>query len=71
MDEPRKGHRIRCISMYDEQRPIPDGMFGTIDHVDDIGTIHVNWDNGRKLGIIPGFDLYEIVDQEHEQRGLL
>lgn len=54
------GTRIVVYSMEDP-RPIPYGTQGTVRHVDDIGTIHVDWDNGRRLGIVPGEDSFEIV----------
>lgn len=40
--------------------PIQDGATGTIVHVDDWGHIHVQWDNGRSLSVIPGEDKFEI-----------
>lgn len=55
------GKRIRCIHMYDPQ-PIEPNTLGTIFHVDDIGQIHVKWDNGRSLAIIPEEDDFEIFD---------
>ena len=44
-----KGTRIELLSMNDSQA-VPPGTRGTVDHVDDLGTIHMNWDNGRTLG---------------------
>jgi len=35
---------------------VEEGTKGTVTHVDDIGTIHMKWDNGRGLGLIPGED---------------
>jgi len=29
------------------------GATGTVAHVDDLGTIHVRWDDGHSLGIVP------------------
>ncbi len=48
--------------MGDDPNPIPDNTFGVVDHVDDIGTIHCLFDNGRLLGIIEGIDVFEMVD---------
>ena len=31
-------------------------VLDAVDAVDDIGTIHVRWDNGSGLGIVPGVD---------------
>ena len=45
-----KGCRVELIRMDDPQAP-PIGTKGTVTHVDDIGTIHVAWDNGSSLGI--------------------
>lgn len=57
-----EGHRIRLIHMgEDDPHPVEDGAEGTVDWVDSIGTIHVNWDNGRGLGLVPGIDLYEFI----------
>ena len=56
-----KGKRIKCIHMMDDY-PILSGELGTVDAVDDMGTIHVNWDSGRRLGLVPEEDEYEIVD---------
>lgn len=60
MSEELKGKRIKCVSMNDDH-PIESGELGTIDLVDDMGTIHVKWDNGRTLGIVPEEDKYELV----------
>lgn len=54
------GTRIRCIAMYDKY-PVPVGTEGTVRHVDDIGTIHVNWDNGSGLGLVYGEDRFEVI----------
>ena len=43
------GTRIRLNSMDDPWHPIPPGTEGEVDFVDDIGTIHMKWDNGRLL----------------------
>ena len=48
------GTRIELISMSDPYSPVPSGTKGTVSFVDDIGTIHPKWDNGRCLGVIVG-----------------
>lgn len=53
-----KGTRIMLLHMENDPRPIPDNMRGTVDHVDDLGTIHCSFDNGRRLGIIPDEDSF-------------
>lgn len=47
----KPGSRIRLLKMYDPH-PVEPGTTGTIQYVDDQGTIHVNWDNGRTLGVV-------------------
>lgn len=34
------------------------GLAGTVAAVDDTGTVHVRWDTGRTLGLIPGVDSF-------------
>ncbi len=51
------GKRIKCIWMSDP-KPIPPQTKGIVEHIDDMGTLHVKWDNGRILGIIPEEDIF-------------
>ena len=57
------GTRIRLIHMDDPYSPIPDGTTGTVAYVDDIGTLHMKWDNGRSLGICPDVDSFEVIKE--------
>ena len=56
-----KGARVRLVSMDDMQAP-PAGTEGTVQYVDDAGTIHVQWDTGGSLGLVPGADEWELVE---------
>ena len=53
-----EGTRIVLDRMGDDPRPIPPGTKGTVIHVDDIGTVHCSFDNGRQLGLVPGEDSF-------------
>ena len=55
-----KGSRVKCIEMRDAHA-VPRGTKGTVVLVDDIGTVHVNWDNGQSLGLIVGEDRFHAV----------
>ena len=55
------GTRIRLNSMEDPYAPIAPGTEGEVDFVDDIGTIHMKWDNGRSLALIPGEDSFSVL----------
>jgi len=48
-----EGARVKLIHMDDVQSP-PPGTLGTVDLIDDVGTIHVTWDNGSTLGVAYG-----------------
>ena len=50
------GTRVELTSMEDEYRKLKPGERGTVTGVDDIGTIHVNWDCGSCLGVAYGED---------------
>ena len=58
------GTRIQLHHMGDDPNPIPEGMTGTVDLVDDIGTIHCTFDNGRALGLIPGEGSFSVIAPE-------
>lgn len=54
------GTRIELISMEDPQAIEP-GTKGTVDFVDDAGQIHMKWDNGRTLALIPEEDSFKTI----------
>ncbi len=58
------GTRIRLIHMDDPYAPVPEGMTGTVVAVDDAGTLHMKWDNGRSLGICPEVDSFTMIGGE-------
>lgn len=60
-----KGTRIKLINMNDSQ-PVPSGTIGTVERIDDLGQIHMKWDNGRTLALVTGEDEFEVVEQVKE-----
>lgn len=57
---PRVGDRIRLLAMDDIQAP-PLGTEGVVTYIDNVGTVHVRWDSGSGLGLVPGVDRWEII----------
>ncbi|MGV9196400.1 DUF4314 domain-containing protein [Arcanobacterium canis] len=64
MSQIEPGTRIRLLHMDDPYAPVPSGTLGTVRLVDDTGTIHVVWDNGSQLGIIPGEDRFQVLENK-------
>lgn len=64
------GTRIELIHM-DDNWAVPPGTRGTVEHVDDAGQIHMKWDNGRTLAIVPQVDKYRKLTQQEllEEQG--
>ena len=52
------GTRLELIGMDDPFAPVPAGMRGTVNYVDDQSQIHVKWDNGSGLALIPDMDSF-------------
>ena len=60
-----KGTPIRLYSMEGEQS-VPPGSRGVVDHVDDIGKIHMKWENGSCLALNIEVDRFDIITQQDD-----
>ena len=56
-----KGTRVELIHMDDPYTRLTAGDKGTVNHVDDMGTIHISWDCGSILGAVYGEDIIKII----------
>lgn len=54
------GTKIELDHMEDPQA-VPPGTKGTVEYVDDIGQIHVKWENGSGLALIYGVDYFHTI----------
>jgi len=62
------GTRICLDSMGDDPNPVPSGAKGTVIAVDDIGSLHCEFDNGRSLGICPEVDSFHKISEQTESQ---
>ncbi len=68
MTEPQKGDRVRLIYTSDEFTKLRSGATGTVtryqkDIMDEYDQLHVAWDEGSRLGLIPqSGDQWEIIE---------
>lgn len=57
------GTRIELIRIEDPWTALKPGDRGTVMMVDDAGQIHMNWDRGSSLALIPGEDSFMVVSE--------
>ena len=62
------GTRVMLLHMGSDPNPVDDHTRGTVKAVDDIGTVHCVFDNGRNLGLAAGEDQFRKLTAE-ELRG--
>ena len=58
------GTKIQLISMRVEKYPILPGTIGEVTHIDDVGSIHMKWQNGSSLALIPEVDSFKVMAAE-------
>lgn len=51
-----QGCRVELVRMNDPYSKLKPGDKGTVDFIDDTGTIFCNWDMGSTLGVVYGED---------------
>lgn len=59
-----KGDRVEFIASSDPFTRLQSGDRGTVRFVDDLGTVHVDWDSGSGLGMVPGEDSFRVLPKE-------
>lgn len=59
-----KGTKIKLIKMYDPFTPPPSNTIGIVEFVDDVGQIHIRWNTGSSLALVPNVDEFEILEAE-------
>ena len=59
---------FKADDAIDDNRTVPPGTEGVVTDVDDFGTVHVNWSNHRRLGVLVE-DQIAWVEELPETRG--
>ena len=57
------GKRIELVYCSDPYTRLQPGSQGTVDFVDDLGTVFVRWDSGSSLGLVPGEDQWRVKEE--------
>lgn len=57
------GTKVELQNMVGETQ-MPSGLTGVVKFVDDIGSIHVSWENGSSLALIPGEDEFQVISEQ-------
>jgi len=59
----KNGARVELLSMNDPYTKLKPGDLGTVDFVDDIGTVFIIWDSGSHLGAAYGEDEIRLLSK--------
>jgi len=60
------GDRVVLVATTDPWTRLRPGAVGTVGFVDSLGTVHVDWDSGSRLGLVPGEDHWRDAEPECE-----
>ena len=63
----QRGTRIELQYISDPHTELKPGALGTVTMTDALGTIHVAWDSGSTLGLIPGEDRWAEAKEPTEE----
>ena len=57
------GDRVELVSTTDPYTSLKPGDQGTVFSIDALGTVHIKWDNGSNLGLVPGVDKWRVIEE--------
>ena len=57
-----KGTRVVLVRMNDPYTKLLPGDLGTVDFIDDAGTLFCRWDNGSTIGVVFGEDEIRLIE---------
>lgn len=55
--------KIKLLKETEDKQPILAGTIGIVDYIDSEGQLHMKWENGRTLALIPEVDQFEIISK--------
>lgn len=55
------GDTVQLVMLGTPSESLPSGTIGVVFAIDDLGTIHVAWENGSTLGLIPEVDIFRKI----------
>lgn len=70
MNKLNKLDKLVILENMSGEDDMKSGLVGIIKYIDDIGQLHVNWENGKRLALIPDLDKYKIITDKKEERKL-
>lgn len=60
------GSRVELVRMNDPYSKLKPGDRGTVEFIDDIGTLFCSWDRGSTLGVVYGEDEVIMVKEDND-----
>lgn len=63
-----KGTKV-VLDYMEGEADMPSGLAGTVQFVDDIGQIHVQWENGRSLALNAETDRFRVTGRPPKEKG--
>lgn len=55
------GKKVELVFTNDEYTLLKPGDQGIVNYIDSTGTVFISWDNGSRLGLIPGVDKWKYI----------
>lgn len=63
-----KGYRVRLSRSVNSAEELFEGAMGRVEYLDNLGAVHVCWDDGRSTILIPGVDIFTVYQEKRALR---